>query len=287
MRMQLHDAAIVYISGQSNAHAHGQMLPESEIITAGLKNVFALDRKPNQSFENIPAVWSNFTSRGKNLGETQDDTASFAYYLAKRWQAAIDGGLELPDLYVVQISVGAQGLLGGMWSKSLYAEKRLVPGELGSVDISLYPLAERVYKAVYADLSCRFRNPLALGWHWIGSEQDHIEYPVQSAEPAARYDDFFDTMLKAIGFPCPVFFYKLLFTSDNSSPRGRDALNGEFLRQAKRLGNAYIVEADRSPLWNPNDDGLGIFAPDRVHYLAQTNKWFADSFFERCIAEYG
>ena len=75
-------AAVVFIHGQSNAHAHGQKLPEEDRITEPMTHVFSLDRDPNQSFDITDVVWSGFTTAGKNLGESQDHTASFAYHLA-------------------------------------------------------------------------------------------------------------------------------------------------------------------------------------------------------------
>ena len=131
------NAAVVFISGQSNAHAHGQIMKEEDRIVQQLCNVFSLDRNPNQSFDITDVVWSGFTTEGKNLGEVQDHTYCFAYYLAQLWQNAIDSGKELPDLYIVQISVGSQGIINGMWNPD--KEKIMMPGKLGEVDISLFP----------------------------------------------------------------------------------------------------------------------------------------------------
>jgi len=132
------NVAVLFISGQSNAHAHGQLLKESDYIVNPLKNVFSLDRDPNQSFDITDVVWSGFTTQGKNLGETQDNTYSFAYFFAKLWQNAIDCGVaDLPDLYIVQVSVGSQGIINGMWNRD--KEKIMIPGPLDTVDISLFP----------------------------------------------------------------------------------------------------------------------------------------------------
>ena len=38
-------AAVLFISGQSNAHAHIQFLAEEDKIIQPLKNVFSLDRE--------------------------------------------------------------------------------------------------------------------------------------------------------------------------------------------------------------------------------------------------
>jgi hypothetical protein len=66
-----------------------------------------------------------------NLAENQDNTYSIANCLAAKWQADINNGVELPDLYIIHIAIGAQGVYG-MWSPR--RAKKLIPGKLGDVD---------------------------------------------------------------------------------------------------------------------------------------------------------
>lgn len=269
--------AVVFISGQSNAHAHGQVIPEKDRITQPLSNVFSLDRDPNQSFDINRVVWSGFTTAGKNLGETQDHTCSFGYYLAKMWQAAIDNGAALPDLYIVQISIGSQGIINGMWNQN--KAKILVPGPLGVADIALFPLAQHIYQLVMRDL----QDPLLLGFHWLGSEQEIWKEAYKSPELDERYNHFFDTMLSAIGAPCPVYFYETyltLFCRHYGLPEeAAVGVNAAIYRQAERLG-AKVVCARNSPFWNSDAPGYGIFAPDNGHYTAQVQSWFAQQFYD-------
>jgi len=270
------DAAVVYISGQSNAHAHHQEVPEAERIAAPLRRVFGLDRRENQRLDLSRVTWSGYTGRGKNLGETQDDTACFAYWLARLWERAGDA---LPPLHIVQISVGSQGLCNGMWNRDL--PPRLIPGPLGTADISLYPLALRVFGLVRDDLSARFRAPAALGWHWIGSEEDAAPDFCGRADLPERYDAFFDAMRAAIGFPCPTYLYRLLYAplSPEYAP-GVRAVNAIFERESARGGGAVrIVGADEAPFWDEADERLGVFSADGVHYAARTQRWFAERFF--------
>ena len=202
-------AAVLFISGQSNAHAHHQYLSEEEKITEPLKNVFALDRDPNQSFDIQDVVWSGFTTAGKNLGESQDHTASLAYHTALLWQNAIDNGMKLPDLYIVQVSIGSQGIINGMWNRD--KEKVMKPGDLKNVDISLYPWALQVNRLAMENLKKQGFEPQVIGWHWIGSEQDILHAAYEREDFQERYDFFFDTMLEAIGAPCPLYLYKIFF----------------------------------------------------------------------------
>ena len=102
--------AVFILLGQSNATGHGiPMAPEDRIETP-LANVFGLHRDQNQSFDITQLTWSGYTSCGMNLAETQDHTYSVANCLAASWQAQINAGAALPDLYIIQIAIGAQGV---------------------------------------------------------------------------------------------------------------------------------------------------------------------------------
>ena len=273
-------AAVVFIFGQSNAHAHAQSLPVDSRITEPMRSVFALDRSPNQSFETESVVWSGFTTAGKNLGETQDHTCSLAYNLAKLWQGAVDFGEALPELYIVQISVGSQGIINGMWNPD--REQKLVPGVLGEADISLFPLALRTERLVLRELRERGKRPVVIGWHWMGSEQDIWHGAWERADFIRRYDSFFDALLEPLG-ECPVYIYKLYdqkFCAQNGIPkRAVDAVNSALGRECERHPGAVMVMAERCPLWEADGEHCGIFAPDNAHYLPEVQRWFAGRFF--------
>ncbi len=280
-RRDVQKAAVLFISGQSNAHAHGQAMKACDRIETPLKNVFSLDRNPNQSFDITDVVWSGFTTKGKNLGETQDDTYSFAYFFAKLWQNAVDLGACLPDLYIVQISIGSQGIVNGMWNPD--TEKIMQPGVLGTVNISLFPWALQVNQLVLRHLSARGKNPFVIGWHWIGSEQDAWEGGFDRADFLQRYDYFFDSMLQSMGEPCSVYLYKLCFQKfcleANISSRGIDVVNDALQRQCKRHDNMVFIKTDRCPYWDENAPHDGIFAADNAHYLPEVQQWFAKRFY--------
>ena len=269
--------AVVFICGQSNAHAHGQFLPEEERILSPLANVFSLDRDPNQSYDLDKVVWSGFTTAGKNLGESQDHTCSLGYYLAKQWQSAVDGGADLPDLYIVQISIGSQGIINGMWNRD--REKVLIPGPLGTVNIALFPLAQHIFKLVMEDLG----EPEVLGFHWIGSEQEIWHEAYKQADCQERYDYFFDSIIASIGGSFPVYLYETYL--EKACARfeipleAAAGVNAAIYRQAERLNNAVLVRAKDSPYWDENAPHWGIFAPDNAHYLGIVQQWYAERFF--------
>ena len=273
-------AAVLFISGQSNAHAHGQQLPECARITVPLKNVFSLDRNPNQSFDITQVVWSGFTTMGKNLGESQDHTASFGYYFAKLWQDAIDNGADLPNLYIVQISVGSQGIINGMWNPD--CEKTMIPGPLGKVAISLFPWMKQIIRLTMDSFFCRGVTPEVIGWHWLGSEQEVWHQAYLREDFQSRYDLFFQTMLETIDMPCKLYAYKIHFEKACAAfglPEDASAyINAELMRQCQKHGGT-LVDAAQCPYWNAEDERFGIFK-DTGHYLPKVQQWFAEQFFE-------
>ena len=273
-------AAVLFISGQSNATAHQQFLAEEDKILTPLKNVFGLDRDPNQSLDITDVVWSGWTSGGKNLGETQDHTASLAYFVAKKWQAAIDSGKELPDLYIVQLSIGSQGIINGMWNRD--KEPIVKPGILGEADISLLPLALHIQKLAMKNLRDAGKNPEVIGWHWLGCEQE-VWYEAYLREDfKERYDYHFDVMRESMGGDIPIYLYKVLVRGGlerfNLPLEAEDYINDEITRQAKRLG-AKLNDVRNSPYWDENDKlYYGVLASDRAHNLPFVQEWIADEF---------
>lgn len=279
--MKKKDVAVLFISGQSNAHAHGQVMKACDRIVNPLANVFSLDRNQNQSLSIDDVVWSGFTTEGKNLGESQDNTYSLAYFFAKLWQEAIDRGKNLPNLYIIQISIGSQGIVNGMWNPD--KEKIMIPGALGKVDISLFPWALQVNRLAMLNLKRAGNNPIVIGWHWLGSEQDVWNNTFECSDFQQRYNYFFDSMLQAIGEPCPLFLYKLYlqkFCEKNSiSLHAIDTVNEALLQQCNRHKDVTVIEAAQCSYWDVNNPHFGIFAEDDAHYLAKVQRWFAEVFY--------
>ena len=134
------DATVFILLGQSNAVGHALPMREEDKITVPMKNVFGLSRTLNQSFDNPELHWTGYTSFDMNLAESQDDNYSIANCLAQIWQDAVDAGADLPDLHIIQIAIGAEGITDKyMWYPD--REKKLIPGPLGTVDISMYPFS--------------------------------------------------------------------------------------------------------------------------------------------------
>lgn len=271
--------------GQSNALGHGlPMAPEDRIETP-LNNVWGLHREPNQRYDPESLCWSGYTSCGMNVAETQDHTYSVPNILAKLWQAAIDSGKNLPDLYIVQVAIGAQGVYpGNMWHPDY--PRLLIPGKLGTVKMALYPLT----MGILSRLSESLGEFEIMGIHWRGNENDAYRF---EPDMQAQVRGFFEKLLAELDgllAQPPVVLHALACPDRfrDRDPSGRmnenmDWINGLYEELAQRE-NVSVFDVTKCPEFIPNVRGNGIFKEDMVHFTASVNHWAAQQIltqFER------
>ena len=288
--MQHKKAAVFILLGQSNAVGHGIPMEEKDIINTPLENVFGLSRKDNQSFDNKELVWSGYTSFGMNLAEEQDNTYSIANCLAALWQNHIDSGnvLGLPDLYIIQIAIGAQGVTDGyMWHPD--REKKLVPGKLGTVDISLFPFCEHIFGLLDDSFVKMDMDYEIIGLHWRGGEND----VTATDECLSKYLkniytkllDLFNTLLNTP----PIVLHKIVCPDrmNDMDPTGKHLANMNYINNVfdmlqKQYENVSIFDVRNAPQYVPNIRGNGLFIEDAVHFTPEVNRWVAN----RIIKDY-
>ena len=277
--------AVFILLGQSNAVGHGVPMKDEDKVLLPMKNVFGLSREKNQSFENSALVWEGYITAGMNLAEEQDNTYSVANCLAKQWQSAINAGRTLPDLYIIHIAIGAQGVTSGyMWYPD--RPEKLLPGKLGTVDISLYPFTAHILSLVDASFRKMGKEYEIMGLHWRGGENDTtVDAEELHRELENIYIRIFDGFAEKIG-KYPLIFHKLVChdRTMDLDPTGEKLrrmhdINRVFESLAKRYG-AEIFDATRAPQFIPNVRGNGIFIGDCVHYTPEVNDWVAAQILE-------
>ena len=275
--------ALFILLGQSNAVGHGVPMKNEDTVSSPMKNVFGLSRAKNQSFDIKSLTWEGYTTAGMNLAEECDDSYSVANCLAKHWQAAIDGGEALPDLYIVHIAIGAQGVSRRyMWYPG--REKKLIPGRLGVIDISLYPFTAHILSLVEESFSSMGKDFEILGLHWRGGENDTVpEREEIERELYGIYLRIFDGFEAAIG-KYPLILHKIVCPDRcmDMDPTGRKLenmhfINGVFERLTERYEGASIFDATTAPQFALGVRGNGIFISDCVHYTPEVNDWVAKS----------
>ena len=282
------DAAVFLLFGQSNAVGHILPMREEDYILQPLKNVFGLSRALNQSFDVESLRWTGYTSHDMNLAETQDHTYSIANCLARLWQDQIDGGTELPDLHIVHIAIGAQGITEQfMWYPD--REKKLIPGVLGTVDISMYPFALRILSKLEESFRNLGKTYEIMGMHWLGgAEEMTVPIEVLSQVLDELYQRMFRDMREAAGREFPIVLYKLEYPD-----RAMDLdKTGNFLKQmyfinatfeflSRSCDGVSVFDNRQIPFYDPHVRGNGLYQDvDVVHHTERTNRWIANWILE-------
>lgn len=282
--MQNKKAAVFIMLGQSNAVGHGIPMCEEDIINTPLKNVFGLSRKNNQSFNNTELLWSGYTSFGMNLAEEQDNTYSVPNCLADLWQKHIDSGNKygLPDLYIIQIAIGAQGVAeGNMWYPK--REEKLVPGKLGTVDISLFPFCNHIFSLLDNSFSKMDKEYEIIGLHWRGGENDTCETKEYLAQNIKNiYTEIFNSFNTILNNP-PTVLHKLVCADlmndlDKTGQRLENMhyINEVFEKLTEKYENFSVFDPTVAPQFVEGIYGNGIFIDDAVHFTPDVNRFIAD-----------
>ena len=297
--MSSEKSEVFILFGQSQAVGHAIPMDEKDRIKTPLKNVYGLDREYNQSFNTDRLVWSGYRSAGMNLGEEQDDTYSLANCLAAQWQKKIDEGEKLPDLYIVHIAIGAEGVTekylpdGGvekyMWNP-LY-EKTLIPGKLGKVKIALYPFALHILSLIRESFAEAGKAYEIMDLYWRGGEND-METPCEILRDRlkATYERMFSGFYEALGGRVPLTLNRILngeammkLDPSGEYKKSMDFINSTFDALSEENGNISVFDCSKAPFYRENVSANGLFIDDLVHYTPETNQWNARVILEDYI----
>lgn len=285
-------AEVFILLGQSNAVGHAIPMAAQDRICKPLSHVFGLSRAQNQLLHPEHLCFSGYTSAGMNLGEEQDHTYSLANCLAAQWERAAEADPGMPDLYLIQIAIGAQGIGPGfMWNPN-YPEQ-LTPGTLGTVNISLYPFTKRILSLLKPSFDQMGVGYHILGVHWRGGEEDTAANPPETEIPLLRpiYRKLFDMFRLALGEMPKTVLYQIEYGSKIDERTDADP---ELMQKNKTATNQMFCDFSREylavSLFHPFSLSLyrpdypktwGIFSEeDGVHYSGAANAEIAARIIE-------
>ena len=279
------DAAVFILLGQSNAVGHALPMAANERIDTPMKNVYGLHRDPNQSYSIKELTWAGYTSDGTNLGETQDHTFSVSNCLAIAWQRKIDEGADLPDLYIINISIGAEGVTEKyMW----YPGKTQVlkPGKLGTVNISLFSFSQHIFSMVDDSFRKMGKTYEYVGLHWRGGENDISNVAERPDNPLPQiYTTIIDGFNQTLNKP-PIYLHYVVAKDrmadypTNKKVEVMEEMNAMFDDFSKKYSNVEVFDVRNYPDYEANTKGNNMFQSDMIHFTRPVNQWVAKTILE-------
>ncbi|MCX4137206.1 hypothetical protein M0D68_03375 [Paraburkholderia sp. SEWSISQ10-3 4] len=268
--------------------------------------------QPISAIDHVSWVnWSDSTSSDMNLGYYggSGNAANFAAYA---WQSAINAGEPLPDLYIIHIGWGSQGVdvaddaFSGccgwtvhgvnLWQPMLDASK--------TPTYALAPFARRMMYLGLKQILATGKKPRILGLEWNQWEAEAA--PLNSAGNATtirrapqNYAYLFSSFFAAVGSTFPVLIVKPLSTAYDNVTNAVAPYNPAALASMQKVFGGFVdanprifsfADASQSPDWNGQPPGFGIFqggtlggGDGSVHYNLDTQKWFGEQALAACL----
>ncbi|MFE2728220.1 discoidin domain-containing protein [Kitasatospora sp. NPDC059327] len=313
------DAPVLIVLGQSNAEGWGASVQDPADLQQckSFTNVQGLNQTNNRVVGATSAKWSPYSCKGNNLGE-EHGTAGVPNYnvataTALRWQRAIDKGTKLPDLNVIHIAWGSQGIQQNdtIWGKALWWPER-DPSDVES----LFPLAMNTITNGLRALQDAGKQPRVIGIHWNQWEAEASNgTTVNVGNVQSAFLKVFNPLRAITGDTgAPFFLYRPRSVGYNktSTLHAKDALVNIAAAAPYKLLDAkdattLTYSADQitstpgaylytlrnsteqqieSTSWNvpAAEKNFGIFT-DTKHYTADVHKWFADQQWRTVFAD--
>ncbi|MGW2545089.1 galactose-binding domain-containing protein [Kitasatospora sp. NPDC001574] len=310
------DAPVLIVLGQSNAEGwYADLDATDKAKCQSLNRVKGLNRTNNRAAGATSATWSQYTCVGNNLGEEEGGGLNYnvASATALRWQRATESGTVLPDLNVIHIAWGSQGIQQNdtIWGKALWWPDR------DPTDVeSLFPLAMNTITNGLRALREAGKQPRVIGIHWNQWEAEASNGTTISVSNVQQaFLKVFDPLRTISGAPdAPFFLYRPRSAGYNktSTLQAKDALvniagTAPYKLLDARDATALTFSADHmtsqpgsylytlrdkteeqiaATAWGTSSPGnnFGIFT-DSKHYTADVHKWFADQQWKTVFTE--
>jgi hypothetical protein len=340
-RFQPDEVAVLFVMGQSNS-AGLNSLPADYVLTGaqgtgsntggtpapnvwgirndGWGNIAGNVNGPGAPFtQPISAIdqvawvnWSDSTSSDMNLGY-YGGGGNAANFAAHAWQTAINAGEPLPDLYIIHIGWGSQGVdvaddaYSGCCGWTMHGVNLWQP-MLDATKTPTYALAPFARRMMYLGLKqilASGKKPRILGLEWNQWEAEAALLNTAGNVTTIRrapqnYAALFSSFFGAIGSKFPVMIVKPLSAAyDNAAANAIAPYDPAALEDMQKVFEGFIaadpstfsfIDASASPDWNGQPASFGIFwggslggGDGSVHYNLDTQKWFGEQALVQCL----
>ncbi|MFD5922494.1 RICIN domain-containing protein [Kitasatospora sp. NPDC058201] len=284
------DAPVLIVLGQSNAEGWTAPLTDADQTKCrSLTNVKGLNRTDHRVVGATTATWSPYTCAGNNLGleHGAEPKVGYNYNVASatalRWQRAIEGGTRLPDLNVIHIAWGSQGVL----ETEFGGNNRWWPDRDPTDIESLFPLAMNTISNGLRALQENGKRPRIIGIHWN-------QWEAEAKNADTTVNGLQEALLKVLNplrtitgdTGAPIFLYRPRSRNyvekygEVPTQRVTEALTTFIAKQPaphpyRMLDAADATTATGTSLYNADTPpNYGIYA-DSVHYTPAVHEWFA------------
>ncbi|MFJ1709424.1 discoidin domain-containing protein [Kitasatospora sp. NPDC088346] len=277
------DAPVLIALGQSNAASATQMSNPDDVAKCGnFTHVKGLKRTDNRMAGALNATWAPYTCAGTNMGaDIYPNSYSVASLTALRWEQAIKDGQSLPDLYVIHVAWGGQGI-----QEADAPNNRWWPDRDQSDRESLHQLTLNTISNSLRALRDAGKTPRIIGMHWNQWEQEAhtgVTATISASHMQQAFRNVLDPLQTITGTTgYPVFLYRPRSTTFDATATQHvtDALTALANLPApnpyRLIDPALATTATGTPLYDPSAGPMyGIFQSDRIHYTQPVQEWFA------------
>jgi hypothetical protein len=267
------DVALSFFGGQSNCSGEYGTAPADP-----LANVFVMKRQTS--------VFAAYDDADNNVYSTaKAGKAGALQEMARYWQARVDAGDEIPDLYAVAVSTGSAGFEADgtgagdrEWAHDLLDYTGTAFGE----NLSLWKMWMDSVRSAVEEIRKMGKNPVLMSITWIQGEED-ARQELYSREYARNLFEFYRATSSILGREDLPFYMVEVLSSTYFPYNAR--INNAFQKLADTYSSAVFIRWDDFADYDQTDSQLGIYGGDGIHYDADAQAYLSERVYDRLSVE--
>lgn len=267
------DVALAFFGGQSNCGGEYGTAPAGP-----LANVKVMKRQAT--------VFADYSQTDNNVFSTaKANKAGALQEMARYWQARVDAGDDIPDLYCVAVSTGSAGFeadgTGG-------GERYWASDELDYDDDpfpengSLWRMWMDSLRNAVEDILAQGKNPVLFSVLWAQGEEDGRQ-GFSSKDYERHLFEFYAATAEVLGVQ-ELPFHMVEVLSSSTFPYV-SRVNAAFERLAEVYPSARLLRWDEYSSYDQTAAQKGIYGGDGIHYDANAQANLAERQYDRLSQE--